>query len=219
DVDDKEAILLSLSENRIRGDLNPQEVGEALRILKEEYGMSEEEVSQYLSERVVELRRLLEIARVVRGIGARVVEKAGRWRQKVKIERLEEKEVEIPRSIAELLNEIVDWIRNWEFIKEEEENELRAWLLRRGAGLRQWHVMRLRELVRRELRQKRKEEVDVRVFLDEAIAMLSRKKLLKALVDEACITMAKSYAQISKVAFDDIIEEALREYLEKRGYL
>ncbi|RLE86618.1 MAG: hypothetical protein DRJ49_07580, partial [Thermoprotei archaeon] len=41
DVDDKEAILLSLSENRIRGDLNPQEVGEALRILKEEYGMSE----------------------------------------------------------------------------------------------------------------------------------------------------------------------------------
>jgi len=215
EASDKEAIILSLSENRIRGDLNPQEIGEALRVLKEEYGMREEEVSQYLSEKVVELKRLLELARIAGGLGTRVIEKAGRWRQRVEVEGVRVEEVGIPRSIAELLNEIVDWVKAWKLIDVNEEEELRKWLLRRGAGLRQWHIMRLRELVRRELRRK-KGKVDVKEFLDKSITTLSKKRLLKALVDRTYLDMVKSYAQTKGLTIDHVIEEALREYLDRR---
>jgi len=95
EVDDREAALLSLVENIHRKSISPEEQADGVRLLKEVFGMSEEEIAEEIAVAVMEIKRLIDIYLAAKELGLTLEKKAGRWRQKVVEKTIEEKVPEV----------------------------------------------------------------------------------------------------------------------------
>ncbi|RLE93312.1 MAG: hypothetical protein DRN04_07485 [Thermoprotei archaeon] len=95
EVDDREAALLSLVENIHRKSISPEEQADGVKLLKEVFGMSEEEIAEEIAVAVMEIKRLIDIYLAAKELGLTLEKKAGRWRQKVVEKTIEEKVPEV----------------------------------------------------------------------------------------------------------------------------
>ena len=130
EVDDREAALLSLVENIHRKSISPEEQADGIKLLKEMFGMSEEQIAEEIAVAIVEIKRLVDIYLAVKELGLEVEKKAGRWRQKVVEKTIEERvpEVEKREIVEKAIEEKVPRVEAKREVEEEVEEleELRS---------------------------------------------------------------------------------------------
>lgn len=93
ELSDKEAAIVIAVVNRFHKTLKQEEEAECIRMLREDFNMSEEEIAKTLAMSVDEVVKLLSIVSALRSIGKELITKGGRWRQVVAEEKLKEKAV------------------------------------------------------------------------------------------------------------------------------
>jgi len=108
DLNDFEALLLSLHENIKQRTLTETEKARAMKRLKEEFKLSEGEISKRTGITLKDVSNLLKMLEVLEDIGKEMVTKPGRWGERRRLVLLKKPTPpEIPRAKAEEIMKVI----------------------------------------------------------------------------------------------------------------
>ncbi|RLE62350.1 MAG: hypothetical protein DRN53_04165 [Thermoprotei archaeon] len=160
DLDDFEALLLSLHENIKQRTLTETEKARAVKRLREEFGLSEGEIARRTGITVRDVTNLLKILRVLEDIGKEMVTKPGRWGERRRLAiverppKTEEVMKVIPSSIVRIITGFSDSLSRYEEFKHE---DLKRVLAEELGVLQQRQLIEAIKKIRKEYKRARVE--------------------------------------------------------------
>jgi len=231
ELSDREALILSLSENIQRGSLTREEEGRAILRLKKEFEMNDEEISERLGVNLDYVVSLLKLMTVARETGVELVKKAGRWREKV-VPRIEEpseeakKEIslihQVPESILSASIGIARSITSKVPELKEHENLIEVVIADECKSLRQKQIRELGRVIRRDKIPEIKVRVErepiehvIRDVVREVKKRLFERVPLKVEVNASTLSSFKELVRKRKLTLNEGVELAL-EFAAKR---
>jgi len=220
DISDREALVLSLTENLQRGSLSETEVQQAIMRLHRDFNMPADLIAKRLGIDVgfvVDLIRIRETLKMLKervGEDVKVVKKPGRYRQS-----RERAKKEIPITVMKGARDIaVEVQRRTGISVEEIEKELMSSIY----DLKQKQVQYVKEVIKRELpkvmkRVEEPEEVKEVMLkrIEEVKKRLVSRRQVVTLIDEGVLNEARGLARKLEIDDDDVIEGALKFSLSK----
>ncbi len=203
ELDDKEAALLSLSENLRQNTMTKEEIGAALERLQEEFGLSREDLSRELQLLVDEIQQALKVWRSVKTVGVRPAAKPGRPPKTV------ERPKRVSTTAVGVLSTLARRLEREGIVKDSEK--LARKLTELSAGMSTKEVQLLASRIRS----------DPRVVLSEK----KLKKLVEEIkssekVERIVLLRADLAEKISRIArtqnktFDEVLNEVVEEGLK-----
>ncbi|RLE79671.1 MAG: hypothetical protein DRJ52_07960 [Thermoprotei archaeon] len=247
DIDDREAATLSLVENIHRKSISPEEQADGIKLLKEKFGMTEEQIAEEIAVAAEEVKRLVDIYLAVKELGLEVEKKAGRWRQKIVEEAVEKKALKVtPVAVAEseqkpasvkgkpeLDMELERLKRKVPFSTAVIVSAVCDWLVRKGVIKDEARKAVFKYLLKvvsdnalrqyevrdlcKNIRQKVENLEDVYRVVDSFLEDRYSKVEIRVEVSKSMYSRLMEESKRSKKSISEIVEIALKKYLEE-GY-
>jgi len=213
-VDDKDAILASLSENYHKASLTQDEYGYAIDRLKE-LGVSEREIEERVRMSLDEIERALNIWRAIRELEERskiVLAKPGRPPEKKKPEKKK-----IPRKAIAIGRIVARRLSRKGLVREPEEFTKTFVKKVAEEGLSTKEVERLAKKLTEEAEKTR----NASIALEKAIKELKKVETVERviLLRRDVVDAVTLYARKKGIHFDDAINNLLIAELRRRGLL
>lgn len=230
DLTDREALMLSLSENIQRGSLTREEEGRAILRLKREFKMSDDEISKRLGVDLDYIVSLLKLVTIARETGVELVKKAGRWREKITPQLKEEvKETpkppvirQVPESILSASISIARSITSKVPELKEYENLIEVVIADECKSLKQKQIRELGRVIRRDkiseikLRAEHEPvELIIRDIVRDVKKRLFERIPIKIEVNVTTLDKFKKLARKRKLSLNEGVELALEFAIEK----
>ena len=235
ELTDREALMLSLSENIQRGSLTREEEGRAILRLKREFEMSDDEISRRLGVELDYVVSLLKLVTVARETGVELIKKAGRWREKVtpELEGAREEVRRTPKSpvtrqvpesilsasigIARSITSKVPELKNY-------ENLIEVVIADECKSLKQKQIRELGRVIRRDKMSEikaRAEHEPVELVIRDVVREVKRRLFeripVKIEIDVSTLNKFKELAKKRRLSLDEGIELALKFVIEKQN--
>jgi len=235
ELTDREALMLSLSENIQRGSLTREEEGRAILRLKREFEMSDDEISRRLGVELDYVVNLLKLVTVARETGVELIKKAGRWREKVtpELEGAREEVRRTPKSpvtrqvpesilsasigIARSITSKVPELKNY-------ENLIEVVIADECKSLKQKQIRELGRVIRRDKMSEikaRAEHEPVELVIRDVVREVKRRLFeripVKIEIDVSTLNKFKELARKRRLSLDEGIELALKFAIERQN--
>jgi len=235
ELTDREALMLSLSENIQRGSLTREEEGRAILRLKREFEMSDDEISRRLGVELDYVVSLLKLVTVARETGVELIKKAGRWREKVtpELEGVREEVRRTPKSpvtrqvpesilsasigIARSITSKVPELKNY-------ENLIEVVIADECKSLKQKQIRELGRVIRRDKMSEikaRAEHEPVELVIRDVVREVKRRLFeripVKIEIDVSTLNKFKELARKRRLSLDEGIELALKFAIERQN--
>ncbi|RLE70682.1 MAG: hypothetical protein DRJ37_06170 [Thermoprotei archaeon] len=228
ELSDREALVLSLSENIQRGNLTREEEGRAILRLKKEFNMSDNEISKRLGVNLDYVVSLLKLMTIARETGVELVKKAGRWREKISPEteeiskEVDEKKVappiirQVPESILSASIGIARSITSRVPELKKSENLIEVVIADECKSLKQKQIRELGRVIRRDKIPEIKTRIEhesvehvIRDIVRDVKKHLFERSSLKVEVKTLILKKFKELIRKQKLSLDEGIELAL----------